>query len=1002
MPRIVLNWRAVYNPSKYRDMMPPRHIFTAAYRCGKTHDLAQAARSELQAGCSLDRTLGLTTQRPSAQVLRDVLSQATQMSVPVTTVRRRALTLLEAHPQAAGLPSGWDENAILSGIDRRLLIRKAWMQVGQASHSLYQERGDQPGALDWVTLLFDRFSDWCGTSDPLSLPALQPTEHRLAELWQAYCAYLQLCRQYHVVAFNEVFNRAVDTLRTPRISNEARLALLLLDDLDLFQPAELLFTAKLVGPETAVFATMTATPDAGSPLALDQFLCSWAQQLHLTVSSSAGIPSNQPTLVASEYLTPDDEVHVIAQQIAASGRHMQRWDECAIVAFDQQLVPLLQRVLPQYGVPVEGQESRDGYTLALAPIAYAGLKLIAGQALTDSETIAVLRQPALGLSVADTHAVVASVQHEHFQPFSNPFTAGERRWPATLSTAGRLRLEAIQTATASARAAHKPVSHILQTWLHDLGLEENCWARTAAALEPWAVELDRRHWTRLLAFINESEKLRAALGTPLTPAEAVELWPSAQALIQPVGKTHPHAVHIWQPTNLGGCTARVIFAVGLHEAALPPPEQPVPFGDDAALDSAFGQLPGFVAPQTTDRAAAWLRGQRALQRALSRAGESVYVSYSITDRQGRRRLPSPLLATHLGTFSDRHGRLHGVNVGDTLHHVPLGGRQPAATPGDLPLARELLHVLPAGIEPPFEVTPSAIEDYFTCPRRCFYARELRLYDVASSPRQTLGNVVHDALNALLSQAPSAPISEHRAVQLIAEHWVADEQRWGSQLKQAVFRQLAEQAASQFARYELEHGNAGTTFLGAELEVRWMLPGSNIMLKGRIDRIDRTSAGLHVVDYKLGRHSPSLDKLLAEFVRPTSDDQHWRPADIQLPVYALAVEHGEIDGMERLPGERVVSVAQLYPLELYTPTGRVSAKGHRVIEIVQHGDPCGVCAGPVKTGKTAKLCHAQLAEVLVEVRKAVDLMRAGAWQPEPRDGSKTCASCNFRAICPAPQ
>lgn len=1003
MPRIVLRLSAVYNPAKHRDIMPQRQIFTAAYRCGKTHNLAQAAHVALQGGCPLGRTLGLTVHRPAAQVLRDALSQATNMTVPVTTVRRRALTVLETHPAAAGLPPGWNQTALLSGIDRRLLIRNAWLRVGQVPHSLYHERVGQPGALDWVVLLFDRFSQWCGTSDPARLPMLEPIDPRVAELWQAYRAYLQLCRQLKVVAFNEVFNRAADVLRSPHERPESELALLLLDDLDLFQPAELLFVAELIDPNTVVFATMEAAPAPNSPLALDVFLQRWLARFGLGPERASNLQPRQPSLVPAEYLTPDDEAHAVAQQIAALAHTVQRWDEFAIVAFDQQLVPLLQRTLPLYGVPVVGQEARDGYTLALAPIAYAGLKLIAGDPLTDVETIGLLRHPGLGLSAAEARAAVEAVQHEHFQPFAEVGAKSVPRWPATLAAAGRLRLQAVHAATAAARAADGPPSEMLHIWLSHLGLDERCWAQTAAVLEPWAVALDRRHWARLLAFLHQSEALRAALGTPLTPAEAAELLRSAQALIQPEGKPQQAAVPIWPPAELGGCTAQVVFAVGLHEAALPQPEQPLPLADDAALAAAFGQLPGFVAPETTDRAAAWLRGERALQRTVSRASEAVYLSYSIADRQGRRHLPSPILADQLGTFIDRHGRLHGVNTQNMGRQAALERQQlpQPAILGNFEPERELASVQPATAGQPFVVTPSAIEDYFTCPRRCFFARELGLYDVASSPRQTLGTVVHNALNALLSQGRDVPISEHRAGQLLAEHWVADELRWGSQLKQAVFRQLAEQAVAQFARYEHDHGSAGTAFLGAELEVRWMLPATDVMLKGRIDRIDRTSDGLHVIDYKLGRQSPSLDKLLAEFVRPAAAPETWRPGDIQLPVYVLAVEHGEIAGVERLPEERVASIAQLYPLELYTPTGRVSAKGYRVIEIVEHESPCGGCDAAAKPGKTAKLCRAQLAAVLHEVRQAIAGMRAGAWQPDPRDGSTTCASCNFRAICPTP-
>jgi hypothetical protein len=563
------------------------------------------------------------------------------------------------------------------------------------------------------------------------------------------------------------------------------------------------------------------------------------------------------------------------------------------------------------------------------------------------------------------------------------------------------RLHQVSKATHAARHATGAPSTRLERWLAELGFVERCWAQTTVALEPWALAVDQRQWERMLAFLHQSEALRQSLGEPLTVADAVEVWIAAQSLIEPEGKPHQHPVRIWRPEQLGGCTAAVVFATGLHEAGLPRTVQPLPFANDATLAAAFGALPGFVPPQANDRAAAWQSGQQLLKRTIGRAGETVHLSYSRTDRQGRRRLPSPILAAYLGVGIDRHGQLQmdgQAQQHQTHQHVLQHANHTLLAP-----AVEQIDTSCPAPDQTFTVTPSAIEDYFNCPRRCFYARELRLYDVASSPRQALGNVVHDVLHELLNDARHVPISEQRAQRLVDDHWINDEQRWGSSLKRAVFRQLAEQAATQLARYEVEQASAGQTFLGAELDFTWQLPNTNVVIKGRIDRVDRTADGLQVIDYKLGQNSPSINTLLGEFVRPANADATWRPSDIQLPIYALALEQGEISSVERLPNERVQSVALVYPLELYTNTGRVSSRGHRVIEIIDHEPGCAACeTTPSRNAKVGKLCREQLSAVADEVRAVVGRMQAGDWRPDPREGSKTCASCPFRPICAAPQ
>lgn len=972
--------------------MPQRHIFCAAHRCGKTRWLADTAQAMLQAGTSAEHLLALAVHQPAANMLRELLHQTTGQPIPTTTLRRRALHLLEAAPQAAGLPAGWQSSALLSGIDRRLLIRQAWTSVGAGEHTLLARRGAQPGALDWVARLFDQLGEWCGTTDPRALPTLQIADSDLAELWQAYRVYLELCQQHGVLAFAEIFNRASDLVRH---SPPATPATLLLDDLDLCRPDELLFIGALIGPATQLYTAAARVPDTDAAGAGERYLARWAARLGFTVAA-APATSSPPAIMLGEYAAPDAEAHAIARRIAGHELAAQgSWDAFAIVAFDPELVPLLQRILPQYGLPVVGQAGRDAYTLALAPLALAGIKLLAAQPLTVAETIALLRLPALGLSQRDAYVATELVQQRRWQPFGAPPAGSD------LSAAGLARLREIETVTTELRTATLPPSVVLRRWLAALDLNRRAWQQSEQALPAWAVAVDRAHWTRWLGFLEQSEALRSALGAPLTAEDAVDVLSAAQALVEREGQPHERAVAIWSPTMLGGCNAQVVFCAGLHEGALPLPLTPLPLSnDDDLLALAFGALAGFVAPQLHDRAAAWTRGGHDLRRAIGRAHAAAHLSYSRTDQQGRRRLPSALLATTVGAQIDRDGRLSVANQ-SLLETQPETTSAPASHNG-LDQHEPLPDLVSA--ESPFEVSPSMIEDYFTCPRRCYYARRLDLYDVASSPRQALGMVVHGALDDLLHLSYAADQAEQIAAQLVARHWIDDEQRWGSRLKQTVFRELAETAVAYVAR--AEQGSAGQrTFIGGELGFRWTPAGTDLLVRGRIDRIDRTAEGLHLIDYKLGQHSPSINALLREFVRPRDPGEAaaWRPGDIQLPVYALAVEQGLIDGIERAPGERVARMTLIYPLELYSETGKASARGRREIELIDHRPDCPACeAAPQSRPKAGTLCRTQLAAVEQNVRAAVGQMRAGAWQAHPREGSRTCTSCVFRPICSDPQ
>ena len=939
-----------------------RTLIQAGYGAGKTQHLALAAREALRAGTGAAEILALAPRSSSAAALRDRLHGISGQDIPTTTARSYALRLLAIEPAAAALPAGWSEADVLSGIDRRLLLRLAWAEAGAAGGSLWELRGEQPGALDWIGRLFDRWSAWAGTADSRCLPELTIAHAGLSELWRAYRLYLDVCRRLGVVAFAEVWNRAADLLRSTRLPTPA---LLLLDDLELFAPDELQLIALSAGAGCDIIGACAGAPAHDAPLAAQRRLAGWASQLQLQTRPlhDAG---RTPALLAAEYASPDDEAAAIAGQIAAGAADP---SDHAVVLFDPELLPLLRRALAGFGLPLAGGEARDAHTLAIAPWARAGLALLAGDEPRSADLLRLLRDPALGLDPQDARLAIEAAR-------DGALRLGARL-PSGLSADGRARLRRLASA-ANAVGEGTP-SRRLRRWLARLGVADRCDARTEAALGADVAALDRRLWQRWLGFVERSEALREALGIPLEGHDAAAILELAQALVEPEEPRREPAVELWQPDALGGRVAATVFVAGLHEGALPRPLLALPFAEQ--LDHAWEALPNYVALEADDRRAAWARGDGELQRSIGRAYHSAHLSYSRVDRDERRRLASPLLAAALGTQLDRHGHL-ALDTGSAMDtQLPLGPRIGFPALPDL-VEHEL----------PYVTSPSALEDYFTCPRRCFYARRLGLYDVRSSPRQALGMVVHHALDDLLAEQAQAGLEPRHAAELVERHWSSDERRWGSALRAAVYRRLAERAVANVERYESERG--GGSFVAAELPFEWVV--DDVVIRGRIDRVDRDSDGLHVVDYKMGRESPSIAALLAEFV-PPADVPDWRPGDIQLPVYALAIEAG---AAPELAGERVADVTLVYPLDLYNEKGKPSVKGRRQLRIVDHVDGCPACEQPPARWTTHGLvCRRQLAQIQARLLEAVADMRRGDWPADPRDGAQTCSFCAFRPICP---
>ncbi len=979
-------------------MHPIRRLIWGGHGCGKTAALVDSAAELLTSGFDSAEILALSIHRPAVRGLRDLLHERLGRDIPTADVRHRAVSILQQFPAAAHLPQEWTSGDIVSALDRRMLMRRVWVEAS-GPETLYARYGTAPGALDWLARVFDAFAEWAGTADAERLASHVPAEAPLAELWETYRLYLALGRQLGLVAFQEVLPRTIDVLREPEVRAAVAPRAILVDDLDLFRPSELLLVQALAGLDTMVIAASTTTPASWSDDPQIRFLANWCVRLGLVPDREAAGISSSPRPCDTRYaecLTPAREVEAIAQFIAArrGGPCLSCLSDYAVVCFDPALVPLVRRTLPEWDIAVEGMEARDAYTLAIAPLVLAGMRLLAGVPFAPGELTAFLRHPVLGLPSGDTRLLVGALGGQPAgsvgPAVSESLWLAERSWPEALSEVGRLRLQQIAEVTADLRAVAMSSSAKLRAWLDRLDLRARAREQTAPALEPWAVAADEALLDRWLLFLERSEQVRAALGNVLGGSEAVEVLASSQGLVEPITPRLADAVRIWRPEELGGCSAATVWIAGLNEDVLPTKPAPLPWASSDSFVEAFDRLPGFVVPDAGDRAARWEAAEALLRRAVGRARQTLVLSWSRTDRDGRRRLPSPVLSPLIVDLP----ALTKAGQGDP------GSVRPGSVVSMLSSRPSALDDLKLPVSTLFTTSPSAIENFLQCPRQYFYARELKLYDVASSARQALGQVVHAALRDLKTTGDDAPAIPR----LVDAHWPKRDRRFGTRLREAAFRHLAEKAVAQVVEADRTSSRAGVHFLAAETSFSWRM-APDVELHGTVDRVDRSPDGLIILDYKLGSHSPSIKELLAKFAPPAADDDRaaWRPSDLQLPLYALAVERGSSETLAAAGGERVAEVGLIFPLELYTAKGKLSDKGRRLIRIVDHEPGCVACSsGSSRSAAVGLVCRDQLEQIVERALVAVAGMRSGNIEPDPREGGRTCRGCPFRTICPAPR
>jgi putative RecB family exonuclease len=158
----------------------------------------------------------------------------------------------------------------------------------------------------------------------------------------------------------------------------------------------------------------------------------------------------------------------------------------------------------------------------------------------------------------------------------------------------------------------------------------------------------------------------------------------------------------------------------------------------------------------------------------------------------------------------------------------------------------------------FEASPFSLNMFQQCPRQYKFQYVDHLGDIyrKARPYFTMGDHVHAALKDFLSIVPVSERNLPKLEDLLREKWQRnrkgfndreDEKRWG------------EKALNQL-RWFVKNLDISVTPFMIENNHRAELT-DNILLKGRIDRVDKEpNGGLHIVDYKTGKMPAEINQL----------------------------------------------------------------------------------------------------------------------------------------------
>lgn len=185
------------------------------------------------------------------------------------------------------------------------------------------------------------------------------------------------------------------------------------------------------------------------------------------------------------------------------------------------------------------------------------------------------------------------------------------------------------------------------------------------------------------------------------------------------------------------------------------------------------------------------------------------------------------------------------------------------------------------------LSPTQAEAYATCPRRYAFERPLSI-GARGSPYMEIGSLIHAVLERVESDAAAAG-SDHGTAEeaLRALDEAFDPASFGGEPWATGWKGRAVRILSHL----YENWPGGGPAVGLEQAVSRDIDG--IQWRGRIDRIERRSDGVHVVDYKTGTRVPTLSEA---------------GSSLQLGFYVSALDDPEVSGAEFwFPATKAASV-----------------------------------------------------------------------------------------------
>lgn len=220
-------------------------------------------------------------------------------------------------------------------------------------------------------------------------------------------------------------------------------------------------------------------------------------------------------------------------------------------------------------------------------------------------------------------------------------------------------------------------------------------------------------------------------------------------------------------------------------------------------------------------------------------------TYSELRNRYEKRLTDALKQNQFANIQDIIRAIKTIHQLENNQHVSWGNSE-----WEIALQKRLEKPLERTIPEHLQLSASAIETYEQCPLKYRLSNVDKIPQVSSKPQLTFGNIIHRVLEQF--HRPQSEQTKERILKLLDDNW--ESLGFDYETQEADFKRQGIELLTNYYDYLTKY-----PVNVIEREFQFSFAIEDIIINGKIDRIDKGEAGYNVIDYKTSKKATRANK-----------------------------------------------------------------------------------------------------------------------------------------------